>query len=442
MQLRTSDLAAAVGGTLHGPDVTVDGATADSREVRPGQLFVPVVAERDGHDFIEPALAAGAAAYLSRGVTRGGTAILVDDTLAALQSAGRHARSLLPEVVVGITGSVGKTSVKDLLAAVLRQRLVTAASVRSFNNELGVPLTLLGAPDGTEAVVVEMGARSAGHIAALCAVASPTIGVVTRVAAVHTEVFGTIDDVARAKGELIEALPSSGTAVLNADDPRVAAMAGRSTARVVTFGTRADVRAVDVAVDDELRSRFTLESPWGSGPVELGVRGRHQVDNAVAAAAVALAVGVDLSAVQVGLAGAELSPWRMELRRAPSGALVLNDAYNANPTSVAAALDSLAALPAGTTHRRAGGDGRAGAVGRCGPRRHRRARPPARGAGDRGGGTGLRRRGCSHPRRRGAAPWNARGGRRRPREGEPSGGPRAPGRPLVRVRPQDARTSA
>ncbi|MGK2947345.1 MAG: UDP-N-acetylmuramoyl-tripeptide--D-alanyl-D-alanine ligase [Acidimicrobiales bacterium] len=346
MQLRTSDLARAVGGRLEGPDVVVDGGAIDSRAVRQGQLFVPVVAERDGHDFIPAALDAGAAAYLTTGALHGATAIVVDDTVAALQAAGRHARSLLPPPVVGVTGSVGKTSVKDLLAAALGAWFRTSASERSFNNELGVPLTLLGAPDGTEALVVEMGARGVGHIAELCAIASPTIGIVTRVAAVHTEVFGHIDEVARAKGELVESLPFSGTAVLNADDERVAAMAERTTANVLTYGEAGEVRALDITLDDSLCPRFTLSTPWGAADVTLAVRGRHQADNALAAAAAALSAGVDLAAVAAGLAAAELSPWRMDLRTAPSGARVLNDAYNANPTSVLAALESLAALPA------------------------------------------------------------------------------------------------
>ncbi|MDP1803915.1 MAG: UDP-N-acetylmuramoyl-tripeptide--D-alanyl-D-alanine ligase, partial [Acidimicrobiales bacterium] len=288
MRLRTSDLATATGGTLHGPDVSVDGATQDSREVRPGQLFVPIVAGRDGHRFIDAALAAGAAAYLTTGPNHGSTAIEVDDTLVALQAAGRLARHQLDVPVIGITGSVGKTSVKDLLAAVLRQRLATAASERSFNNELGVPLTLLGAPDGTQAVVVEMGARGVGHIRALCEVAEPTIGIVTRVAAVHTEVFGSVDDIALGKGELVEALPASGTAVLNADDERVLAMASRTAARVLTYGASGDVRAAALEAGDDLRARFTLESPWGSTAVELGVRGLHQAGNALAAAAAGL----------------------------------------------------------------------------------------------------------------------------------------------------------
>lgn len=346
MQLRASELATAVGGRLHGPDVVVDGASIDSRSVRPGQLFVPVEADRDGHDFVSAALGAGAAAYLTRRQPTGGTAIVVTDTLVGLQRAGHLARRRIDGHVIGVTGSVGKTSVKDLLAAVLGRTLRTTANERSLNNEMGVPLTLLGAPDGAEAVVVEMGARDVGHIAELCGIASPTIGIVTRVAAVHTEVFGSIEAVARAKSELVAELPSSGTAILNAGDHRVDAMAAVTDAAVVTYGQGGQVRAVDVVLDDQLRGRYRLQSPWGEVEVQLEVRGAHQVDNSLAAAAAALVCGLSLADVAAGLGEAELSPWRMELATAPSGAVVLNDAYNANPTSVAAALESLAALPA------------------------------------------------------------------------------------------------
>ena len=348
MRFSAVQIADAVDGSVVGPDLTVTGASIDSRDVGGGELFVPIVAERDGHDFIAAALAAGAAAYLtSRRAEQGATAIVVDDTAVAFTRLGSAARDRLPDRIVGITGSVGKTSTKDLLAAVLAQRWVTGASPQSFNNELGVPLTLVNAPERCEALVVEMGARGRGHIASLCAVARPTVGVVTAVAAVHTELFGTIDDVAVAKRELVEALPASGTAVLNALDERVLAMAGHCTGRVLTFGgDRADVRADDLTLDDELHPSFTLVTPWGSTGLTLSVRGAHQVANALAAAAAGLACEVPLDAAAAGLASAHLSRWRMELSRAPSGALVLNDAYNANPTSVAAALESLATLDA------------------------------------------------------------------------------------------------
>ncbi len=194
--------------------------------------------------------------------------------------------------------------------------------------------------------MVEMGARGVGHIAALCDVARPTVGIVTRVAGVHTELFGGIDEVALAKGELVAALPAEGTAVLNAGDERVAAMASRTKAAVVTYGDGGAVHATALTVDAELRSRFRLRSPWGDVDIALQARGRHQADNALAAAAAALACGVDLEGVAAGLSAAALSPWRMEIATTPGGATVLNDAYNANPVSMAAALEALAAVPA------------------------------------------------------------------------------------------------
>ncbi len=337
------------GGELVGPDVEVEGAAIDSRRVRGGELFVAVVAERDGHDFIADAVAAGAPAFLTARPARYGTAVMVHDTRMALAALGRQARSRLGDRVVAVTGSVGKTSVKDLLAAALGARWATSASTGSFNNELGVPLTLLVAPDGTEAVVLEMGARAPGDLRLLCDLARPSVGVVTNVGLVHTETFGTLEQVARAKAELVESLPPGGTAVLNGDDALVSAMAAQATAlAVLRFGlsSEADVTATEVILDGELRPSFRLRSPWGDTEVRLAVRGRHQVGNALAAAAAALACDVEPSAVAAGLSGASLSPWRMELLRSPTGALVLNDAYNANPVSVAGALRALAELDA------------------------------------------------------------------------------------------------
>jgi UDP-N-acetylmuramoyl-tripeptide--D-alanyl-D-alanine ligase len=329
VRFRAAEIATALDGRLVGVDAVVSGVATDSRADTEGRLFVPLVADRDGHDFIADALAGGAAAHLTvREPAHGAPAIVVSDTLAALGLIGRLARARLPERVVGVTGSV---------------------SERSFNNEIGVPVTLANADDATEAAVIEMGARGVGHIAELCAIARPTIGVVTAVGHVHTELFGTIDDVARGKGELVEALPPTGAAVLNAGDARVLAMRERTRARVITYGVGGDVTATEIVLDDELRASFELRSPWGHVAVRLLARGLHQVDNALAAAAAALVSGVTPDAVATGLAQASLSPWRMELRRTPSGALVLNDAYNANPISVAAALRSLAALDA--THR-------------------------------------------------------------------------------------------
>ncbi len=346
MQFSVAALAADLGGRLDGPDVTVDGLAIDSRVIRPGRLFAAVRAERDGHDFVPDAVAAGASAVLVERPQPDVPSVVVPDVAAALLRLGSVARDRLPERVVGVTGSVGKTTTKDLLAGALATTYATAASERSFNNELGVPITLANAPDGTEAAVVEMGARGPGHIALLCSTARPTVGIVTLVAAVHTEFMGGLDGITVAKRELVESLPRSGAAVLNADDERVAGMAVHTAAEVVTFGDAGAVRAADVVVDAELRPSFRLDSPWGSAPVRLGVRGVHNLANALAAAAAALWLGVAPGDVAAGLAQPPASPWRMELVRTEGGPTVLNDAYNAGPASMAAALRALASLDA------------------------------------------------------------------------------------------------
>lgn len=349
VRFTASAAASATGGRLFGPDVPLDGVSYDSRALRAGQLFVPIVAERDGHGFIDAAVSAGAPAYLTQGPRSsvGGAAVEVADTTAALLALGKWARTRFPDRVVGITGSVGKTSVKDLTARVVATRWRTAASEKSLNNDWGLPATILNAPDDSEVLVLEMGMRGLGEIARLCDVAAPTVGVVTRVAAAHTERLGGIDGVAQAKGELIDALPATGCAVLNADDERVAAMAARTAARVLTFGINAgDVRVDELVLDELARPRFTLRTPWGSTEVALAVSGVHMALNAAAAAAAGLVLDVPLGAIAAALAGASLSPWRMEMHRSASGAVILNDAYNANPASMRAALDTLVAIPA------------------------------------------------------------------------------------------------
>ena len=349
MRLLASQVAEATGGILLGPDVVIDGASFDTRALLPGQLFVPVVAERDGHDFIPVALDAGAPAYLTSApvVTgRPGTAIVVPDTAAALMHLAAWARRRLDVPVIGVTGSVGKTTTKDFIAASLGATRSVTANVRSFNNEQGLPVTILGAPDGVEALVVEMGMRGFGEIARLCAVAAPTIGVVTIVAGAHTERVGGIEGVAVAKRELVEALPASGTAVLNADDARVAAMAGHTEASVVTFGRAGDVRWSGVEFDAMARARFRLDTPWGRTGVQLAASGEHMVMNAAAAIAAAGVVEGSIDAAAAALATAAVSAMRMEVGRAPSGAVIVNDAYNANPDSMRAALHSIARMDA------------------------------------------------------------------------------------------------
>lgn len=339
-------MAEAIGGALIGPDVEIDGASFDSRTTSPGELFVPLVANRDGHEFIDNALSRGATAYLTSGRVVGATAIVVDDTAAALMELAAWARRRLGVPVVGVTGSVGKTSTKDLIAAALGATRRVTANVRSFNNEQGLPVTILGAPDGVEALVVEMGMRGFGEIARLCEVAEPTIGVVTSVAASHTEYVGGIDGVAVAKRELVEALAASGTAILNADDDRVAAMAQRARSSVITYGRTGDVRISDVVLDDLARPAFTIDTPWGSGHVQLAVSGEHMASNAAAAIAVAGVVEGQIDDAVAALASATVSGMRMEVARAASGAVIINDAYNANPDSMRAALDALSHIRA------------------------------------------------------------------------------------------------
>lgn len=348
MRFRSHDVAVATGGTLVGPDVAIDGVSFDSRTIEPGQLFVPLVAARDGHEFVQAALARGAAAYLTSRPPQGGTAVLVPDTLRALMELAAARCREASATVVGITGSVGKTSTKDLAWAALAASRRTWANERSFNNDQGLPTTVLNAPDDTEVLVLEMGMRGFGEISRLCRIAPPHIGVVTRVAEAHSDRVGGIEGVARAKAELVAALPSAGIAVLNADDPRVRAMAGSCAGSVLLFGEAADsdVRIERIELDDLARATFALATPWGRFQVRLGVSGRHMAANAAAALAVVGAVGGDLAAGARALAEVRLTAMRMEVLRTATGALVLNDSYNANPTSMRAALDALVAMPA------------------------------------------------------------------------------------------------
>ena len=345
MHFSASELASHLDAELVGPDVTIDGTSIDSRTVRPGQLFVPIVAERDGHHFIPSALGAGASAYLTQREPEGATAILVDDTAVGLMNLGLLARARVGGVI-GITGSVGKTTTKDLLYECLATTFSSAASERSFNNELGLPLTLLNAGDDARWVVLEMGARGVGHIARLALVARPDVGIVTSVAVAHVEFFGDIDAVARAKGELVRSLPPTGLAVLNFDDPRVARMAARSPCPVLGYATEADaeVRAEGVELDADLRARFMLVTPWGKGEVRLALHGVHQVPDALGAAAAALWCEVPFERVVAALSEATGSPLRMEVRRSPNRPALIVDCYNANPASTEAALRALAAL--------------------------------------------------------------------------------------------------
>jgi UDP-N-acetylmuramoyl-tripeptide--D-alanyl-D-alanine ligase len=340
------------------PGALVTGPVViDSRAARPGGLFAALPGEHvDGHDYAAAAVAAGAVAVLA---TRpcGAPALLVPDVTAALAALAAAVVRALPELtIVGITGSAGKTTTKDLTAQLVETLGPTVAPRGSYNNEIGHPLTVLGVTGQTRYLISELSARGPGHIAALCRVAPPRLGAVLCVGHAHAGEFGGIEQVALAKAELPAALPADGVAILNADDPRVLAMAGRTAARVVTFSAAAgsatggapDVRAVGVTTDELGRASFSLVTQAGAAPVRLRLHGAHHVTNALAAAALAAELGMELDAIAAGLSAAEArSRWRMEVTERDDGVTIVNDAYNANPESVRAALGALADMTAG-----------------------------------------------------------------------------------------------
>ena len=339
-----ADLAAPVTGEV----------VVDSRLVGPGALFVALPGEQtDGHDHAAAAVAAGAVAVLGERPLPAVPVLVVPDALAALQALAREVFSADQPLTVGITGSSGKTSTKDLLAHVLSEVGPTLAPVGSFNNELGLPLTCLQRTGEQAHAVLEYSARGRGHIAFLCAIARPDVALVLNVGSAHLGEFGSVADIALAKGELVEAARE--LVVLNADDPAVLAMAARTSARVVTFGESrtADVRAEDVVLDDDGRASFRLVTPRGSVDVKLGLHGGHHISNALAVAATVVST-TDLPLERLtGLLGSArpVSRWRMEVTERPDGVTVVNDAYNANPESMRAALKTLAVMSRGKTRR-------------------------------------------------------------------------------------------
>jgi UDP-N-acetylmuramoyl-tripeptide--D-alanyl-D-alanine ligase len=387
IDLTLAEVAELTGGALSGPaDARVTGkVTLDSRTVAPGDLFVAVAGERvDGHDFLGAAAAAGAVAALGTRPDDALPTVVVDDPVVALGrlAAGVHARLTAGGLrTIGITGSSGKTSTKDLLGQVLAAAGPTVSPPGSYNNDIGLPLTVLSADEASRFLVLEMGSRGPGHIARLCAIAGPQVGVVLNVGSAHLGEFGSPDGVAQAKGELVEALPEDGTAVLNAEDPRVLGMASRTRARVVTTGQGpdADVRGTGGALDEQGRATFDLRVGEETHPVHLQVVGRHQVANALSAAGAALAVGMEPADVAAALSSATArSRWRMEVDRRADGVTVVNDAYNANPESMRAALAALTGLPA---TRRIAVLGAMGELGHDAPAEHERLGRDAAAAG-------------------------------------------------------------
>ncbi|MGW0965341.1 UDP-N-acetylmuramoyl-tripeptide--D-alanyl-D-alanine ligase [Streptomyces sp. NPDC002516] len=352
--LSLAEIAAVVGGQTYDipdPELQVTGPVVrDSREVESGSLFVAFVGERvDGHDYAEAVIEAGAAAVLaSRPV--GVPAIVVDDVQTALGALARHVVERLGATLVALTGSAGKTSTKDLIAQVLRSKAPTVFTPGSLNNEIGLPLTALSATEETKFLVLEMGARGIGHIRYLTELTPPKVGLVLNVGTAHIGEFGGREQIAQAKGELVESLPEDGAAILNADDPLVRAMASRTKARVLLFGEsgEADVRAENVRLTESGQPSFSLRTPSGCSDVTMRLYGEHHVSNALAAAAVAHELGMSADEIARALSEAgSLSRWRMEVTERPDGVTVVNDAYNANPESMRAALRALAAMGKG-----------------------------------------------------------------------------------------------
>lgn len=354
-----ADLVRITGGRLLRPsDRPIVGGAVDSRLVEPGNLFVALPGERaDGHDFIAAAAAAGAAALIvARPLSDGALAALGDvavvrvaDPLAALAALGAAWRSRFEPLVVGVTGSVGKTTTKEAIATVLSTQRRTLRNDGNLNNEIGLPLTLLRLRPEHEAAVLEMGMYAGGEIADLARIARPRIGVVTAVQPVHLSRLGSLDAIEAAKGELVEALPdgrSGGVAVLNADDERVARMAARTRARIVTYGFDRDaaVGAEEVVAAGRAGMRFVLRAGRERIAVTTRALGRHSVHNALAAAAVGLEAGLTLPEVAAGLVPGWSAPRRTEIREI-GGVTILDDTYNASPASTIAALELLATLP-------------------------------------------------------------------------------------------------
>ncbi len=364
IELTAAQVAAATGGRLSAdPEVRVGGpVVVDSRRVGPGSLFVALPGEHvDGHDYAAGAVAAGATLVLAARELDV-PCIVVDDVQTALGELARHVLATLRERgdlrVVAVTGSVGKTTTKDLLGQLLRPEGETVVPRGSFNNEIGLPLTVLEADASTRFLVLEMGASGVGHLTYLTRIAPPDVSVVLVVGSAHLGEFGGIEAVARAKAEIVTGLAPDGVAVLNADDLRVAAMADAAPGDVVTFGTipASDVRAEDLGIDRTGRASFTLRvRPGAAGDarpteetharVTLGLVGEHHVTNALAAATAALRLGVALPDVAARLSDARaLSPHRMQVTERPDGVTVIDDSYNANPDSMRAALKALAVM--------------------------------------------------------------------------------------------------
>jgi UDP-N-acetylmuramoyl-tripeptide--D-alanyl-D-alanine ligase len=351
MKRTLEEFARACGGRLQGADAAFTDVVSDSRTLKRGQLFVALAGPRfDGNDFVGAALQAGAAAALvSRAQPVGLPQIVVGDTQAALERAARTWRARFAGPLVGVAGSNGKTTAKEMTAAILAQAGDCLATRGNLNNHIGVPLTLMRLTPEHRFAVIEMGANRPGEVAALVALARPSIGMITNAGAEHLEGFGSLEGVARAEGEMVTGLTAAATAVINADDEFVSLWRGSTPARVVTFGVRhpADFSAHDVRTSvgaQGFKTRFRLDAPQGSTAIELLLGGAHNVANALAACAAAASAGATLEQIAAGLAAVRAVPGRLQFKQSKSGAWLIDDSYNANPSSVRAAIEVLASL--------------------------------------------------------------------------------------------------
>jgi UDP-N-acetylmuramoyl-tripeptide--D-alanyl-D-alanine ligase len=351
MKRTLEEFARACGGRLQGADAAFADVVSDSRTLKRGQLFVALAGPRfDGNDFVAAALKAGAAgALVSRAQPAALPQIVVADTQAALERAARTWRAHFAGPLVGVAGSNGKTTAKEMTATILAQAGDCLATRGNLNNHIGVPLTLMRLSPEHRFAVIEMGANRPGEVAALVALARPSIGMITNAGAEHLEGFGSLEGVARAEGEMVTGLTAAATAVINADDEFVSLWRESTPARVVTFGVHhpADFSAHEVRTSvgaGGFRTHFRLDAPQGSTAIELSLGGAHNVANALAAAAAAASAGATLEHIAAGLAAVHAVPGRLQFKQSKSGAWLIDDSYNANPSSVRAAIEVLASL--------------------------------------------------------------------------------------------------
>jgi UDP-N-acetylmuramoyl-tripeptide--D-alanyl-D-alanine ligase len=352
MRRTLSQFSAVCGGRLEGADAEFAEVLIDSRKVRAGDLFLALPGEHtDGHEFVGAAAAAGAVgAVVSRKIDAPLPQVLVSDVARSLSLAGAAWRAAFRAPVLGVAGSNGKTTTKEMLSSILGQRGECLATRGNLNNHLGVPLTLLRLHSGFQSAVIEMGANRAGEIAELVQLARPGVGLITNAGAEHLEGFGSLERVARAEGEMVAGLEASGTAIINADDAYAPLWRELTRAGVVSFGLAAgaQVRALELRLDvgaEGFLTRFNLQCALGTAPVALALAGRHNVYNALAAAAAAMAAGATLAQVTAGLGAVRSVAGRLQFRPLAGGAWLIDDTYNANPSSAQAALQVLSELP-------------------------------------------------------------------------------------------------